>query len=197
MSDAVAKAKTGKTLKQWFAVLEEQGGLKAGRRNLVNHLYSELKVDEWWATTLAVEFEKAAGQVEKDGKPKGYSICSTKTIAAPLGEVFAAFGDAKALSQWFGPNAKADFKDGGSFSTGDGDKGTFTRIRPNKDIRIDWQHPKLATGAPVEVMFADKGKGKTGITLNHNRLQTRRDADEARAAWAAAFDALKKFLEKA
>jgi hypothetical protein len=45
------------------------------------------------------------------------------------------------------------------------------------------------------VLFADKGKGKTGITLNHTRIQARRDADELRAGWSAALEQLKRHLE--
>ena len=43
--------------------------------------------------------------------------------------------------------------------------------------------------------LADKGKGRTGITLTHNRIQTRAEADGLRAAWGTAFDRLKSVLE--
>ncbi len=45
------------------------------------------------------------------------------------------------------------------------------------------------------VTFADKGKGKTLVTLMHNRIQNRTEADGLRAAWGAAFDKLKQMLE--
>jgi uncharacterized protein YndB with AHSA1/START domain len=197
VTDASAKEKTGKTLKQWFEYLDARGGLEKGRRDLVNHLYAELKVDEWWATTIVVEYERARGQMEKDGKPTGYSICATKTLAAPLADVYAAWTSAKALDAWMGPKTKIAFEDGGKFENADGDRGTFQRIREDKDLRFAWEHEKRAPQSQVEVMFADKGKGKTGITLNHTRIQTRREADEIRSAWGRAFEALKARLEKA
>ena len=197
ISDAIVKEKTGKTLKAWFAELDKAGGLETGRRDLVSAIYEAANKDVWWSTTLVVEYERAKGQKEKDGKPTGYSICSTKTIAAPLERVFGAFGDAAQLDQWLGPKTKIDFKEGGSFANGDGDRGTFKRIRANKDIRLAWENDKLAPGTAVDVMFADKGKGKTGITLNHTRIQSRRDADRVREAWSAAFEQLKALLEKA
>jgi hypothetical protein len=46
----------------------------------------------------------------------------------------------------------------------------------------------------VDVAFAAKGS-KTGITLNHTRIQARDEADGLRAAWTAAFDRLKTALE--
>ena len=42
----------------------------------------------------------------------------------------------------------------------------------------------------------DKGKGKTGVTLNHARIQSRRDADELRSGWATALDALKRTVSE-
>jgi uncharacterized protein YndB with AHSA1/START domain len=196
-NDASAKETTGKTLKQWFAELDALGGPQKGRRELVNHLYSERKLDEWWATTLVVEYERERGALEKDGKPKGYSICSTKTIAVPLERVFSAFGTAQDLDQWLGPKTKVAFEAGGQLSNADGDRATFARIRANKDLRLSWEHPTRAPGSQVEVLFAAKGAEKTGITLNHTRIQARRDADELRAGWSAAFDRLKQHLEGA
>lgn len=194
LTDASAKEATGKPLKQWFTELGKLGA--KNRREMTQYLYSDCKLPEWWAVTLVVEYEKASGQQEKDGKPKGYSICATKTIAAPLGDVFAAFGDPKQLDRWLGPKTKGKFADGATLENADGDKLVIQRIRAGKDLRMTWEHPKRATGSQVEVLFADKGKGKTGITLNHTRIQDRAQADELRAGWGAAFDALKALLEQ-
>ena len=196
LDEAGVKAKTGKTLKQWFALLEGRDDVKKGRRECVQVLYGEHELDEWWAVTVSIEYERAKNLVEKDGKPRGYSICSTKTIAAPLERVFQSFGEAQLLSHWLGPQAKASLTDGGGFETADGDRGTFTRVRANKDLRIAWEHGSLAPGTQVEVLFADKGKGKTGITLNHTRIQDRATADQVRVAWGAAFERLKALLEE-
>lgn len=196
LTDSVVKERTGKTLKQWFTLLDTAGGVEKGRRDLVNHLYSEHKVDEWWATTVVVEYERARGSMDKDGQPKGYSICVTKTISAPLDTVFASWGDNRMLDRWLGPKTKVAFQEKGKLENLDGDRFTFQRIRSNKDLRFTWEHPTRAPASHVEVLFADKGNGKTGITLNHTRIQTRRDADALRSGWGGAFDALKSLIEK-
>jgi uncharacterized protein YndB with AHSA1/START domain len=195
VNDATAREKTGQTLQQWFALLDGLGGPAAGRRDLVNHLLKERELDEWWATTLVVEYERARGQHEKDGAPKGYSICSTKTVAAPLERVFRAFGAPADLDAWLGGGTTVDLRDGGKLQNADGERVTFQRVRANKDLRMLWEHATRANGSQVEVLFADKGKGKTGITLNHTRIQARRDADELRAGWSAALEQLKRHLE--
>lgn len=94
-----------------YAALDAAGGLAKGRRELVQYAYDATGKNEWWATTLVVEYD-------------------------------------------------------------------------------------LAPGSGLEILFADKGKGKTGITLNHTRIQERRAADRLRAGWSACFDALKALLEQ-
>jgi uncharacterized protein YndB with AHSA1/START domain len=202
VTDASAREKTGKTLQQWFTHLDELGGVAKGRRELVNQLSGakldarlDAKLHEWWATTIVVEYERARGALEKDKLPKGYSISSTKTIAAPLERVFQAFGSAADLDRWLGPGTQVAFQDGGALTNADGDRATFTRLRPDKDLRLSWGHPARAPGSQVEVLFADKGQGRTGLTLNHTRIQSRRAADELRAGWSEAFERLKKHLE--
>lgn len=194
VTNEAAKAATGKTLDQWFAVLDEMDGLKLGRRAINSHLY-EQKIDPWWCSTIAVEYEKHHDVRKKDGLFEGYFVCATKTIAAPPADVFKAWSTSADLSKWFAVGAKAEVKDGGAFETKDGEKGTFLRVRQNKDIRMSFEDKKLSAPTQVDVQFQDKGKGKTGLLVNHTRIQTRAEADGLRAAWADALDKLKAVCE--
>ena len=87
VTNAAAKAATGKTLDQWFAELDKADGLKLGRREINSRLYAQ-KIDLWWCTTIAVEYEKHHDVRKKDGLFEGYFVCSTKTIGAPPADVF-------------------------------------------------------------------------------------------------------------
>ena len=128
---------------------------------------------------------------KKDGLFEGYFVCATKTIGAPPNDVFAAWSSGPELSKWFGVVTKAEVKDGGAFENKDGDRGKFLRVRENKDIRMTFENKGLAAPTQVDVQFQDKGKGKTGLLVNHTRIQTRAEADGLRAAWAEALDHLK------
>jgi uncharacterized protein YndB with AHSA1/START domain len=194
VTDEAAKAATGKTLKQWFAELDKRDGLKKGRRDNVSHIY-EQKIELWWATTIAVEYEKHHDVKKKDGLYEGYFICSTKTIAAPPDKVFAAWSNAADLGKWFGDKTRAEVKDGGSYENKDNNKGDFLRVRENKDIRMTFAGNGVEAPSLVDVQFQDKGKGKTGLLVNHSRIQNRAEADGLRAAWAESLDRLKKLCE--
>jgi uncharacterized protein YndB with AHSA1/START domain len=194
VSNEAAKAATGKTLDQWFAELDKLDGLKLGRRAINNQLY-ERKLDPWWCTTIAVEYEKHHDARKKDGLYEGYFICSTKTIAAPVADVFAAWSSGEMLSKWFGASTRGEAKDGGTYENKDGDKGAFLRVRKNKDIRLTLENPAFSAPIQIDAQFQDKGKGKTGLMVNLTRIQTRAEADGLRAAWAEALDRLKAVCE--
>lgn len=192
LTNEACKAATGKTMDEWYAVLDGIDALKKGRRDTTVFLRDDQKVDLWWCTTIAVEYEAARGQKEKDGRGKGYNICSTKTIAASPEKVYGAWVDAGQLSKWLGDGAKIDLSEGGGFETADGNNAVFKRIRENKDLRFTWKGEN--DESLVDMSVADKG-GKTYLLINHDRIQTKAEADGLRNAWADAVHKLKALLE--
>ena len=193
MSAAAIKAATGKTWDEWFSALDKFGGPEKGRKALNEFLFNKNKVEAWWTGTIVVEYEKARKVFEKDGRPKGYNICATKSVAAKPQQIFDAFTDAGKLNKWLGPGTKGEFKDGGSFSNADGNKGSIKKVNPGKGLRFTWEGPKH-DGEIVEVKIAPSG-AKCSVMINHDRIQTREAADGLRAAWGAALETLKAQLE--
>ena len=198
VTEAACKKATGKGLKEWFAELDAKPGQK--RRDAVSwiaDLIGATSTDIWWATTIWVEYERAHKVVnKKDGRAEGYNICSTKTIAAPVADVYAAWTELVALAQWFSARVKVDVTDGGKWNDGDGNSGEFLRIRDNKDLRFTFNHADADAPTLVDVTMSDKGKGKTGLNVMHQRIQNRHEADGLRNAWSQALDRLKQHLEK-
>lgn len=187
-------AETGRSLDEWFALLDAFGGPAKGRREIGNHLLATYRIDPWWVATLNIEYEAHHGLREKDGKPTGYMVCATKSIKAPAQACFDAFASAKALDRWLGSGHVLDFRDGGELRNGDGNLATLRRINPGKTIKLVWQQADAAAGTPVEVKFEPVG-AKTTVMVTHDRLQTRADADGLRRAWGGALDRLKGQLE--
>jgi uncharacterized protein YndB with AHSA1/START domain len=193
MADADVKSATGKAWTDWYRLIDAAGGPAAGRRAITEQLMKEYGLEAWWAQTIAVEYERAKGVHERDGRPKGYAICVTKTIASTPERVFDAFGDANDLKTWFG-TAKTDFKEGGTFSSADGNHGTYTKVARPKTLRFVWEDGDPAATSTVELKLTPNGK-KVGLVLNHERIQSRAHADGLRAAWVAAIEKLKQTLE--
>jgi uncharacterized protein YndB with AHSA1/START domain len=199
VTDPACKKATGRTLKEWFAAIDSQTEIRTKRRDTIHWVYESIgqkSPDVWWPTTIWVEYERANGIVnKKDGRGEGYNICSTKSITAPVADVYAAFVNPKSLKAWFGNDTTAKVADGGKWSDGDGNSGEYLRVRENKDLRFTWMHADSESPTQVDVVIADKGKGKTMVTLTHQRIQNRPEADGLRNSWSAAFNRLKALLE--
>lgn len=197
ITDAACRKATGRTLKEWFKALDDQSELRSKRRDAIRWMYDTAGLkDVWWPTTIWVEYERVNGVVnKKDGFAEGFNICVTKTINAPVADVYRQWADAKALCKWLGKSVKATVADGGAFDDGDGHTGEYKRVRENKDLRFTWNDANAACPTLIDVVFEDKGKGKTGLMLQHQRLQNRDEADGLRRAWSEAFDGLKSLCE--
>ncbi|HRI42639.1 MAG TPA: SRPBCC domain-containing protein [Fimbriimonadaceae bacterium] len=180
---------TGKPLSHWIEQIAASPELASSRREAINWLYAQMNKDAWWATTAWVEYEASRGIIKKDGRPEGYNICVTKTIAAPLHKVFASF-DAAGLADWFG-SIRAE---GDTISDESGNRLTVLRVRDGKDHRWKWQTAGVESETDIDILFNEKA-GKTGIVLNHNRIPSREEADGLRVAWGEALARLKSLLE--
>lgn len=189
--DKAAVTETGQSRAEWFKTIEKEGA--SGRAAIGKALLAK-KVDPWWITTLTVDYEAHAGLVEKDGRPKGYSICVTKSVAVPIPRAYQAFTTASDLNKWFGPGTVLSAREGGEFSNADGNRGTLKKMRPDKALVYTWDTPGFAEGSQVEVLFQAKGD-KSGLVVNHTRVTARNEADEIRAGWDAALTQLKAYLE--
>lgn len=181
ISDESCRAATGKTFAEWFAWIEEHHP-KSGRRDVIKAIWEtrDRPGDMWWETTIWVEYEASKGIVKKDGLAEGYNICVTKSIAAPVAVIYALMAGAAA--------------EGDIYSDPDGHSGVWLRLRPGKDIRLSWQTAGIDSPSLVDCAFVEKG-GKTGITLNHQRIQSRAEADGLRKAWGELFASMKGQLE--
>src|SRR5262245_58758937 len=119
--DKTCKAETGKTRAEWFAAIDKSGA--EGRASVGKWLQAQ-KVDPWWNSTIAIDYEAAKGIVEKDGRPRGYSICSTKSV------------DADAKRTWKAITGKPGLV-----------WGAVKKVRPEKAIVYSWDVAKFGEGS--------------------------------------------------
>lgn len=195
VTDDACKKATGKTLAQWFQLLDKNAALEKGRRETVSFIYDDAGKNAWWSVTIAVEYEKHKDIKKKDGLHEGYGVCPTKTIAAPISKIYNFLADSKLFNSWYGAKVDGGVKDGGKFTSSDGEYGEYLRVRENKDLRLSWNHKNALAPTLVDITFMEKGS-KTTIMVNHSRIQTRAEADGLHAAWGEALERLKGMVEK-
>jgi uncharacterized protein YndB with AHSA1/START domain len=197
ISEASVVKATGEGWAHWNGVLDRWArGSASGwsHRDAAAHLEEEHGVPPWWGQMVTVGYERARGIREVNQRAKGYGLDVQRTIAAPAAEAFAAFADAQALSTWFSPRWRHDFKRGGNYANGDGDRGTYLAIDAPRRIRLSWENPKRAPGSVAEIAFTPRGRGKTAVRVSHERLPDAGSVAGVRKGWSRALDSLRAYL---
>lgn len=173
--DAVRRA-TGQSWAHWFGWLDRAGASALNHRTIAHELgAAHPSLSPWWRQMITVHYERARGLRVKHQKCDGsFSASASKTIAAPVAAVFEAWRDARRRRRWL---AGAPVR--------------IRRSRSNQSLRLVWD------GGPTEidVQFSARGRGKTVVALDHERLPDAATVARQKSYWRPALDRLKALLE--
>lgn len=175
MSDEAVKAKTGKTWKEWFAILDKAGAKKMTHQEIVKYLNSEQGVGPWWQQMVTVTYEQHIGRRAEHQKPSGFEISVSRTIAAPVPKLYDAFGNQKTRAKWL--------KEDGLVQR--------TAIE-NKSMRVTWNDKKTV----LAITFLSKGDNKSQVVVQHSKLPNAKSAATMKKFWGEALDRLRGVVEK-
>jgi uncharacterized protein YndB with AHSA1/START domain len=175
MSDEAVKAKTGKTWKEWFAILDRAGAKKMSHQEIVKYLHTSHGVGPWWQQGVTVAYEQARGLRELHQKPSGFEISVSRTVNVPLAKLYKAFANEKARKAWL---------------TEDGLVIRKTTI--DKSVRVTWKDRNTS----LEIGFYPKGDDKSQVAVQHSKLADAKAAAKMKTYWAKALDRLRESLEK-
>ncbi|HEY7452483.1 MAG TPA: hypothetical protein VIA02_08210 [Candidatus Limnocylindria bacterium] len=174
-ADELVVARTGRPWREWYAMLQAWGAADRSHTEIARWLSGEQGVDGWWSQELTVRYEMAIGRRQPGQRPDGFSIGVSKTVGAPVDDLYEAFVDPRRRSSWL--NAKLRTR-------------TAT---PAKHARFDFG------GGPTRlaVYFAAKGSDRSTVTVQHEKLPDAEAASEMKAFWKAELTSLQRLLEGA
>ena len=175
MSDDAVKAKTGKTWKEWFAVLDKAGAKKLTHQEIVKYLHTKQGVGPWWQQMVTVTYEQARGLREKHQKPSGYEISVSRTVNVPISKLYHAFANDKARNTWLAEDGLA-----------------VRKATANKSMRVTWNDVKTS----LEISFISKGDDKSQVVVQHSKLPNAKASTTMKAYWRKALDRLRASLER-
>jgi hypothetical protein len=168
------KAKTGKTLSEWFRILDDLGAKKLPHKEIVKHLHEKEKVPGWWCQMVTVEYERARGLRELHQKSTGgFAASASRTLDAPLSKVYKAWADEVQRSLWL-PKGKIQ----------------VTTTTKNKYFRAAWDGNK----SRINVGFYAKGADRCQVALDHEKLRSAAECAKMKKYWHAALGRLEKLL---
>lgn len=175
MSDDAVQARTGKSWSEWFALLDKAGAKKQDHKGIVAILMGRFNVGSWWRQMVTVEYERARGLRQKHETPSGYSISRSKTLAAPAEAVFAAWTKTQARRRWLNQEGLV-----------------IRKATPNRSIRMTWVDALTS----VEVMLYSKGRDKTQVTVQHNKLPNAKAGEHMKTYWSGKLERLQENVER-
>ena len=175
MSDEAVQAKTGKTWKEWFAILDKAGAKKMSHPEIVKYLHTNQQVGPWWQQMVTVTYEQARGLRKLHEKPAGFEISVSRTLSVPIAKLFKAFANEKERTAWLGEEGV-----------------TVRKATPNKTMRVGWNDGKSS----LSVYFASKDNQKTQVVVQHGKLKDAKEAARMKTYWAKALDRLTEHLVK-
>jgi hypothetical protein len=174
VSDDSLKEATGKTWKEWIAILDEWGARDRKHGEIARFVNEEHGVPGWWSQTVTVGYERATGLRLKYQRPDGFSITGSKTVAVPVRVLFHAFVDDDERKKWFVAGTMS-----------------LRTSKRNHTARFDWEDGS----SRVVAWFEDKGPSKSSIALAHERLPDAGEAETMKAMWKKELAELKSYLE--
>jgi uncharacterized protein YndB with AHSA1/START domain len=193
--DETLAEKTGKTREEWNAILDAFDCRAKGHKATAKFLEDEHGVGPWYAQSITVDYERARGIREVGQRSGGkFAVNITRTISVPVERVWQAWADASEVSKWFTTSAKQDFREGGAYDNGDGDKGVYKKIVPLERLQFTWENEKHCPGSLVIVEFMAKG-AKTTVAITHEKLPDKAGSEEMKKGWTWALTSLKSYLE--
>jgi Domain of unknown function (DUF4287) len=173
MSEQAVRRGTGRSWDEWFRTLDAAGAAHFTHRQIAQYLHDEHGVPGWWAQMVTVGYERARGMRAVHQAEGGFQVSVSRTFPVGVWRLFQTFEDSDRRRRWLEP-------------------GTL-RVRtsqPRKSARFDFR------GGPsrVQAYFESKGRDKSTITVQHERLPDADAVEDMRAFWKERLTRLGKTL---
>ena len=176
MSDAAVKRATSHDWDTWFGRLDRAGAAELDHKSIAAHVGEKYGAAPWWSQTIAGTYERARGlRVRHQGCDGSFSANASKTIAAPLAKLYAAWTNARQRAKWL-PD--------GSMK--------ISTATENKSLRATWDEGP----SRLSVVFLTRGADKSNVALGHENLPDLRSVAKMKAYWIPALQRLKALMER-
>jgi hypothetical protein len=183
--------KTGHGLDHWFAVLDAFDAAKNGHTASAAHLYEAHGVPGWHAQMVTVAYERARGLRAMNQTSAGdFQVSITKSVSASVAEVADAIGTAARRRAWLRGADPGLARAWNAAFEGPKPRQVTIKSPTYAQMRFPWD------GGRVGLYINGKPKGGSSITAANEGLDTAAQVEQRRAQWKAAFEALKRHLER-
>ena len=153
ISDKLVVEKTGKTLEEWFILLDKKGASNMSHAeifSLVSGIAGLNPLGQWNQNLLSTSYEWNRGLKERGQKEDGFEVSASKTINVPIHLLFEAWTITTKRNKWLK------------------EKITIRKSTENKSARITWSDNETA----LSIDFYPKGETKSMVVVQHMKIKT-------------------------
>jgi len=175
ISDESVKKATGKTWYEWFSILNKAGAKKMEHKTVAELLYKRYGLSLWWSQMVTVQFEQEIKGRKRHETATGYQISKSITLDSSIAKIFHSINSPIKRVIWL--------KDPGII---------ITKSNKDKSIRAKWVDGKTN----IEVQLYLKDDFKIQVVVQHNKLNSAKEAEQIKKYWGKQLNNLKKYLEK-
>jgi uncharacterized protein YndB with AHSA1/START domain len=196
MTNSAVSKGTGRTLDEWFVVIERAGKTSAPHKEIADFLHEEHGVGYWWAQELTVEYEKHVGRRVLGQTQDGlFQVGVSKTLRAPAAAVWRLLDSPEGVAlltaetpdapesqpspEADGPLAALDA------SGGNGIHAKATTYRAGSHVRMQWQHPEWPSYSILQVRVTPKSKDSCVLAFHQEKLPSEKARQAMRERWRA------------
>ena len=196
LSDEVVHARTGRSLREWFAILNRFGIKKRGHTAAARHLREHYrKLDDAWAKNLVVLYAFERQSAPEDRQDEGYSATARAEVPASAARAFEALTEPESLGHWWSRRWRMKLEVGRRFRNADGDAGRYLEVTPGKKLRFAWEHLEHAPGSEVTIAFTAKTARRCALRIQHEHIHEHKDAEALQEHWDWVLASLAAFLK--
>jgi hypothetical protein len=177
ISDKLVVEKTGKTMEDWFMLLDKKGAQNKdpkGIYELIGSIPGLKALGEWNQGLLGTSYQWNRGLRERGQKGKEFEVGVSKTINVPLNVLYRSVTEDKLRQKWCK------------------EKIEFTKTTKDKSARALWSDKETR----LSIDFYSKGSGKSQIVVQHLKIPDPKKAAALKTYWGKTLESLKALLEK-
>jgi len=176
ISDKLVIEKTGKTIEEWFKILDKKGAKNLKHEeifNLVSSLDGLKSLGQWNQNLLTTTYEWNRGLKERGQRNDGFEISVSKTIEVPASRIFDYWNEESLRSKWLTEK-----------------KFIIRKATENKSLVITWKDDST-----VRVELYKKSDAKSQVVVQHMKISDSKTAERAKDYWSKNLEILKTILE--
>ena len=206
MNEKSVMRATGRTLDEWFRLIEREGMSEASHKRIAAELHKHHGASAWWAQEITVAYEKHIGRRVLGQTADGlFQIGVSKTVDAPAEAVWKCLESREGISlitscpkeaASMQPGTQAESRSGlkaiGALDgTGsDGVKVLTTTFAAGSHVRMRWKHPQWPHHSILQIRVTPKTKDKSLLAFHQEKMPSQQARAAMREHWRDIADRL-------